>query len=69
MSDTRQSLTPNERIRVAYAHFVLGVEQQHIAMLMAVNMGRVNEACRAIAMAADDPMKLVKENRENEGQY
>lgn len=66
MSDTRTSLTPNERIRVAFAHFVLGIEQQHIAMLLAVNMGRVNEACRAIQLAAHDPKGTVERMESNE---
>lgn len=55
MSDTRKNLTPEERLRCAYAHYVLGIEQQHIAMLMAVNSGRVNEACKGIQQAMLDP--------------
>lgn len=49
----RQRLTPNQRIEVAYMHFVLGLEQQAIAGVMRINSGRINEACKAIKEAAD----------------
>jgi hypothetical protein len=55
MSDTRKFLTPEERLRCAYAHYILGIDQQHIAMLMAVNSGRVNEACKGIETAMNNP--------------
>lgn len=45
--DKKVRLTFHEKIRCAYAHYVLGIEQQHIAMILAVNLGRVNEACKA----------------------
>lgn len=36
-----------ERIRAVYAHFVDKVPQQAVATLLGVNIGRVNEACKA----------------------
>lgn len=44
----RPSLTPEEQLISAYAHFILGIEQQAIAVVMNVNSGRVNEACKKI---------------------
>ena len=64
MSDIRPNLTPNERLRCAYAHFILGIDQHHIAAVMATNQARVNEACRAIALAAADPLKFMKDEKE-----
>ena len=58
MSDTKTFLTPAERLRCAYAHYVLGIEQQHIAMLFAINSGRVNEACKAIYEAMLHPKEV-----------
>jgi len=51
----RAALTPEERLTAAYSHIILGIDQQHVAMLMAVNMGRVNEAIQAIRIAMEDP--------------
>jgi DNA-binding transcriptional regulator LsrR (DeoR family) len=50
----KAQLTMNERIKAAYLHYVLGVEQQAIAAAFEVNSGRVNEACLAIKLAAED---------------
>lgn len=47
----KHALTFNECIKSAYLHYVLGVEQQHIAMAFEVNIGRVNEACVTIKEA------------------
>lgn len=54
----KQELTPQERIKAAYLHYVLGVEQQAIAVAFEVNGGRVNEACLAIQIAADAPKEV-----------
>lgn len=56
----RAALTPEERLTAAYTHIILGVEQQHIAMTLAVNMGRVNEAIQAIRVAINDPKGTVE---------
>ena len=49
-------LTPEQRIRAAAAHYCDGISQHVIAALLGVNQGRINEACRAIMMAASDPV-------------
>lgn len=53
----KSELTPEERIKAAYMHYVLGVEQQAIAVAFEVNSGRVSEACTAIWGAASDPKR------------
>jgi hypothetical protein len=49
--DRKTSLTFEERITAAFMHYVRDIDQQDIAMLYGVNMGRVNEACVAIRNA------------------
>lgn len=44
-------LTPLEKIRVAHGHYVLGISQEKLAVLMVVNIGRVNEACKEVLAA------------------
>jgi hypothetical protein len=63
MSETRAALTPEERLTAAYQHIVLGHQQQHVAMAMAVNLGRVNEAIQAVRVAIRDPKGTVKRAR------
>lgn len=49
------SLTANENLCAAYAHFVLGVDQHVLAPIMGgVNPGRVNEAVKAIEYAMNN---------------
>lgn len=59
-------LTPAERIATAYHHYVGGVRQDVLARRMGVNQGRVNEACKAIKMAADSPLKFRRLAKEME---
>lgn len=54
----KQRLTFEENIKAAYLHFVLGVEEQAIAVAFEVNGGRVAEACIAIKKAAEDPRQF-----------
>jgi hypothetical protein len=49
MSERKTALTPEEKITAAFMHYVRCLDQQDIAMLYGVNIGRVNEACIAIA--------------------
>lgn len=53
-------LTFKERIKAAYLHYVLDMPQQEIAVAFEVNIGRVNEACLAIELAANDPKAVRK---------
>jgi hypothetical protein len=56
----KSQLTFEERIKAAYLHSVLGVDQQALSVAFEVNSGRISEACQAIAYAAADP-KGVKQ--------
>lgn len=51
-------LSPEERVSVAYQHIVKRVPQDQLARLFGVNQGRVNEACKAIELAAKHPLKV-----------
>ena len=59
------SLTPEEILRVAHAHLVLGIEQHHLASIMGVNSGRINEACRAIEWAMENHRAVYQLARGN----
>lgn len=49
MTEPKTSLTFEEKITCAFMHFVRGISQQDIAIMMGgINIGRVNEACQAI---------------------
>ena len=62
--ERKTSLTSEERITAAFMYFVRKIDQQDIAMMYGVNIGRVNEACRAIKAAADNTMQAVVKLRE-----
>jgi len=51
----KADLTVNERIKAAYMYYVLGIEQNAIAVAFEVNAGRVNEAIKVIRMVSRDP--------------
>lgn len=44
----KASLTPREKLKVAYAHLIFGVSQHALAGLFEVNPGRVSEAIMEI---------------------
>jgi len=52
---TLSNLTPEQAITAAYMHYCRGITQEDLAAVFNVNQGRVNEFCKAIKMAADDP--------------
>ena len=64
MSERKTALTSEERITAAFMHYVRGIDQQDIAMLYGVNMGRVNEACRAVKAAADNATQFAIQLRD-----
>ena len=47
----KTELTPDEKLRAAYANIINDVEQHHIAALFGVNSGRVSEAVQAVRHA------------------
>jgi predicted DNA-binding transcriptional regulator AlpA len=52
MPTKKVALTFEERVTAAYMHFIRHVDQQDIAECMGgVNIGRVNEACKAVKRA------------------
>jgi len=57
--EPKTALTFEERITAAFMHYVRGIAQQDIAIMMGgVNGGRVNRACLVIKEAA-----LLPENK------
>jgi hypothetical protein len=51
----KTQLTPDEKLRAAHAHLILGVDQAIIAMLFGVNLGRVNEAVMEVRKSVNGP--------------
>jgi hypothetical protein len=51
-------LTPEERLRVAYAHLVIGIDQQDLSAIFTTNVARIHEACKAIKLAMDHPLEV-----------
>ena len=50
----KTQLTPDEKLRVAYAHIINGVDQHVLSALFGINPGRVNEAIMAVRRAIYD---------------
>ena len=53
--EQKTQLTPDEKLRAAYAHIINGIDQHHISALFGVNSGRVSEACQAVRHACGYP--------------
>lgn len=51
------ALTAEEKLRVAHAYLVYGVEQHVLAMLFGVNSGRIAEAVREVRLACGFEMR------------
>jgi hypothetical protein len=49
----KTTLTPAEKLRVAVAVLVDGIDQHKVAALMGVNQGRVGEAVAAVRKAIE----------------
>jgi len=67
--DRKTSLTFEEKITVAFMHYVRGLHQQDLAILYCVNMARVNDACQDIKRACEpgttaDIEKMIREARD-----
>jgi hypothetical protein len=56
----KTALTPDEVLRVAFAHLLYGVDQHALAMLFTVNPGRIAEAVKAIEWAMNNHMTIYK---------
>jgi len=58
----KTQLTPDEKLRAAHAHLILGVDQTIIAMLFGVNLGRVNEAVMEVRKSVHnvEPVKRTR---------
>ena len=60
MTNAKTALSFEEKITAAYAHYVRGVTQSDIALVMGgVDIGRVNEACMTIKRALMPDMKIA----------
>ena len=46
-------LTPEQKITIAYMHYIRGIQQQDLAAMYNVNSGRISEACRLVGSAVD----------------
>jgi len=61
------SLEPLEKLKAAYMHDVLGVDQHLISAFFGINPGRVNEAVRdvrqAIGLSRNPPTSPRKRGR------
>ena len=55
MTERKTSRTFEEKITAAFMHYVRRIDQQDIAMMYGVNIGRINEACLAIKNALRGP--------------
>jgi hypothetical protein len=66
MAERKTALTFEEKITAAFMHYVRDIDQQDIAMMYGVNMGRVNEACLAVKHALQ-PQPRVVANGERDG--
>jgi hypothetical protein len=62
------NLTPKQELIAAYAHYILGIEQQVIAVILNVNSGRISEACKKFGSVAGLTTPGYKD-RQNVGQY
>ena len=51
MSIGKTALTPDEKLRVASAHLLSGVDQHVLASIFGVNPGRIAEAVTAVRAA------------------
>ena len=60
MVERKTSLTPEEKIEVAYWNIVRGFNQHDIAAMKGLNAGRVAEACSLIKTAVG--LKKEKED-------
>lgn len=49
----KAALTFEEQLACAYLHYAYGVEQNALSVAYRVNIGRVNEACKAIKQACE----------------
>lgn len=53
-NEYKAALTAREKIKASYLHYVRNIPQQDLATAFEVNIGRVNEACKAIWDAANN---------------
>lgn len=57
--EPKAALTPEEKIKAAAAHDLLGVDQHVLAFIFGVNQGRIAEAITEIRKAAGYPQKTI----------
>jgi hypothetical protein len=60
MTERKTALTFEEKITVAFMHYVRQIDQQDLAVLYGVNGGRVNEACLTVKNALVPPVLVVE---------
>lgn len=57
--EPKVSLSPEEKIKCAAAHELLGVDQHILAFIFGVNQGRIAEAITEMRKAAGYPQKSI----------
>lgn len=63
-TEKKVALSPKERLVAAHLVTISGADQHAVAGAFGVNPGRVNEAVKAIRLAMDDPMAVLRAMRE-----
>lgn len=56
--EPKTSLTPQEVIKVAFQHLILGIDQATLASMYGVNQGRINEAVVVMRETAEKHMEF-----------
>jgi hypothetical protein len=51
----KAALSAEEKLRVAYGHLILGIDQHDLTALFGINPGRIAEAIKAVAIAVEWP--------------
>jgi hypothetical protein len=59
------TLTPREKLKVAFGYFIQGLSQQDLAVQYEVNHGRINEAVKEIGAPLELTEPGYKDNGEN----
>ena len=65
MTNAKNTLTHDEKLRAAYAHLINDVPQHHIAALYGVNQGRISEAVTLVSKALGYPVKTDAQDKKN----
>jgi len=54
LEDVKTALTFEEKVTVAWAYHVRGIDQHTLSAMYSVNPGRISEACKAVETVLND---------------